>query len=71
MKSEVEEEIEAGHCNSGDVLGDFCDSEFLVNHPLLQQNPKTLLLSFYYDELETANPLGSRRGKHKLGMLGK
>lgn len=26
-----------------------------------------LLLSFYYDELEVANPLGSRRGKHKLG----
>ena len=26
-----------------------------------------LLLSFYYDELEVVNPLGSWRGKHKLG----
>ena len=29
---------------------------------------KTIILAFYYDELEVANPLGSKRGKHKLGL---
>ena len=69
MKSEVQEEIESGHCCSEGILSDFCDGEFVMNHPLVQQHPYTLLLAFYFDELETSNPLGSRRGKHKLGKL--
>ena len=51
------------------MLGDFCDGEFIKNHPLVTANPESLMLAFYFDDLETANPLGSRRGKHKLGRL--
>ena len=51
------------------MLCDFCDGEFLRNHPLVNKNKDTLLLAFYFDDLETANPLGSRRGKYKLGKL--
>lgn len=61
------EEVEAGHVNKDGVLRDFCDGSFVQNHPLCMNNPETLQLSFYYDELEVANPLGSKRGKHKLG----
>ena len=43
--------------------------EFLRNHPLVNKNKDTLLLAFNFDDLETANTLGSRRGKYKLGKL--
>lgn len=68
-KPEICDEIEDGHCASAGVLRDFCDGEFLRNHPLVNKNKDTLLLAFYFDDLETANPLGSRRGKYKLGKL--
>lgn len=69
MKCEIRYEIEDGHLASTGVLHDFCDGEFVRDHPLVKENPETLLLAFYFDDLETANPLGSRRGKHKLGKL--
>lgn len=68
-KHEVRDEIDQGHCAPIGVLGDFCDGEFIKNHPLVTDNPEMLMLAFYFDDLETANPLGSRRGKHKLGKL--
>lgn len=71
MKREIHDEIEDGHHAPTGVLRDFCDGEFVKNHPLVKENPETLLLAFYFDDLETANPLGSKRGKHKLGKLSK
>ena len=63
------EEVETVRCKPGGVLQDVCDGEYVKTH-LMSGSTCTnnhLLLSFYYDELEVANPLGSRRGKHKLG----
>ena len=57
-KPEIRDEIKDGHCASAGVLCDFCDGKFLRNHPLI--NKKDTLL--YFDDLETLNPLGSRRG---------
>ena len=68
-KHEVRDQIDQGHCAPSGVLDDFCDGEFMKNHPLVAKNPETLMLAIYFDDLETANPLGSRRGKHKLGRL--
>ena len=65
---EIRDEIEERHLSSAGVLHNFCDGEFVKNHPLLKEHPEALSLAFYFDDLETANPLGSRRGKHKLGM---
>lgn len=48
---------------------DFCDDSFVQNHLMFKRNRDTLLLSFYFDELEVANPLGSKRGKYKLGII--
>lgn len=69
MKQEICDEIETRHCASAGVLHDFCDGEFVRTHPLVKQNSETLLLELYFDDLEIANPLGSRRGKYKLGEL--
>ena len=64
------EEIECGHASKDDVYRDFCDGNFVKSHPVLQQQGKetVIQLAFYFDELEVANPLGSKRGKHKLGQ---
>lgn len=63
------EEVETVRCNTGGVLQDVCDGECVKTHLFSGSTNDHLLLSFYYDELEVANPLGSRRGKHKLGKL--
>lgn len=53
-------------------LSDFCDGSLYKNHPLFSsatEDDETLYLQFimYYDDVEVNNPLGSHRGKHKLG----
>lgn len=66
---ELQEVIENGHRSvDKEVLSDFCDGEFVRNHELCSKNQQTLQLALYFDELEVSNPLGSRRGKHKLGI---
>lgn len=62
------EHVRAGHASKDGAYRDFCDGSFVQNHPMFKENREVLLLSFYFDEVEVANPLGSKRGKHKLGM---
>ena len=51
------------------LIGDYCDGSLFKNHPLFASNDESLQLQFiiYYDDVEVTNPLGSRRGKYKLG----
>lgn len=65
--SDVMEEVQVGHISSEGIYRDFCDGRYVQCHPILKQDHQMLQLSFYFDELEVANPLGSKRGKHKLG----
>lgn len=62
------EQVLTGHDSKDAVYRDFCDGSYIKNNPSFQHD-NVLLISFYYDELEVANPLGSKRGKHKLGLL--
>lgn len=60
------------HIRNDDLLGDFCDGSLYKNHSLFSSaadGDGTLYLQIvmYYDDIEVNNPLGSRRGKHKLG----
>lgn len=68
-KPEIRDEVDYGHEASTGVFRDVCDGEFIRNHPFVKAHPKALLLAVYYDDLEVSNPLGSRRGKHKLGTV--
>ena len=62
------EEVETVRCKPGGVLHDVCDGEYVRTHMSGSTSTSDhLLSSFYYDEVEVANPLGSQRGKHKLG----
>lgn len=49
------------------LVEDVCDGHLFKTHPLFSKDPTALQLLLYYDELEIANPLGSKAGKHKLG----
>ena len=67
--SDVMEEIQASHFSSEGIYRDFCDGSYVQCHPMLKQDNQRLHLLFYFDEIEVANPLGSKRGKHKLGNV--
>ena len=43
--------------------------ETFRNHWAFSKYPDALQFIMYYDEIEVANPLGAKAGKHKLGMV--
>ena len=70
MNPNVLREVENGHVREDGVLGDFCDGNFVRSHPIFldSDNAPFLEIIAYYDEIEVANPLGSKASNHKLGM---
>ena len=48
---------------------DINDGLYFQNHPLFSQHRHALQILLYYDDFETANPLGSKKGIHKLGCV--
>lgn len=53
--------------NNTGFLYDFRDGTIYKNHPLFCVDPHALQIIIYYDDVEPANPLGSSKGRHKLG----
>ena len=64
----VRQENGTTHTSTDGVLKDFCDGNFFRNHGVFSMYPDALQFIMYYDEIEVANPLGAKAGKHKLGM---
>ena len=52
-----------------DRYEDFCDGSYSKTHPLFSKHKNSLQIQLFYDDFETANPLGSKRGVHKIGAL--
>lgn len=50
-------------------MKDFCDGELYKLNGLFIEDKTALQLCLYYDECEVVNPLGSRRGIHKIGFI--
>lgn len=50
-------------------LRDICDGSFFKTHPLFSTEKQTVQIQMFYDDFEVANPLGSKRGIHKLGAI--
>ncbi|XP_056466516.1 uncharacterized protein LOC130405457 [Gadus chalcogrammus] len=48
---------------------DVNDGSYFRNHILFSQQENALQIQLYYDDFETANPLGSKKGIHKLGCI--
>lgn len=51
------------------IFKDINDGSYFRNHPLFSQQKHALQIQLYYDDFETANPLGSKKGIHKLGCV--
>ena len=64
----VRHEIENQHVSTDNIIRDFCDGQFVKNHAVFTNHPNALHFIIYYDDIEVANPLGAKAGKHKLGM---
>lgn len=52
-----------------DIYNDFSDGSYFKSHPLFSTKRHALQIQVYYDDFETANPLGSKRSIHKIGCL--
>lgn len=51
-----------------DRYEDFCDGSYFKTHPSFSKQ-QTLQIQLYYDDFETAHPLGSKPGIHKMAAL--
>lgn len=52
--------------SSGDCFSSYSDGSVFNEHAFFTENPNALRLHFYLDEFEVCNPIGSKRGKHKV-----
>lgn len=52
-----------------DNFADFSDGSYFKTHPLFTTKTHALQIQMYYDDFETANPLGSKRGIYKIVCL--
>ena len=48
---------------------DISDGSYFRRHPLFSKKKYALQILLYFDEFETANPLGAKKGIHKLGAV--
>lgn len=48
---------------------DLRDGTYLEENPLFSEKKDALQIQLFYDDFETANPLGSKKGVHKLGAI--
>lgn len=48
---------------------DISDGSLFQSNPLFSQKKNALQIQLYYDDFETANPLGSKKGIHKMGCI--
>ncbi len=51
------------------VYNDFCDGSYFKKHPLFSKQQNALQIQLFYDDFESANPLGSKQGIHKIGAI--
>lgn len=50
-------------------ISSYADAELFKGSEFFRENPEALRLSLYHDDIEIANPLGSKAGVHKLTMF--
>jgi hypothetical protein len=55
--------------NDSNVIEFFQDSSSFKNNKLFKEFSNSIQIQLFYDDFETVNPLGSKRGIHKLGGI--
>ena len=51
------------------LYSDLRDGTYFKKHPLFSKDIPSLQIQFFYDDFEPCNPLGSKKGSHKLGAI--
>ncbi|XP_037401191.1 uncharacterized protein LOC119265236 [Pygocentrus nattereri] len=51
------------------IYKDINDGSYFKKHCLFSKQEHAFQIQLYYDDFETANPLGSKKGIHKLGCI--
>jgi uncharacterized C2H2 Zn-finger protein len=54
------------HPAAGNKMRSFRDSDLFQADPFFDENPDALWINLYVDEFEVCNPIGAKKGKHKL-----
>lgn len=62
----IELQVFKRRSNETQYMYDFSDGEVYKNHALFSSDNSALQVIIYTHEVETADPLGSYRGQHKL-----
>lgn len=57
------------HIPKDGVYFDLQDGLYMKRHPLFSNENFALQIQLFYDDFETVNPLGSKKGIHKLGAV--
>ncbi|XP_035994789.1 uncharacterized protein LOC118563679 [Fundulus heteroclitus] len=57
------------HVPKEGVYADLRDGNYLKKNPFFSLKKDALQIQLFYDDFETANPLGSKKGIHKLGAM--
>ena len=67
-KNEVYDQIEhvQNVLKNPDLLCDYKDGTIFKSHEFFRRHLIALRLHFYADEFEACNPIGTKRGKHKV-----
>jgi len=64
-------EIASEDCSEEIITSYFCGSNFRKLYTFMKENVQVkfypVVIQLYYDDFETANPIGSKAGSHKLG----
>lgn len=69
FKSQYAAEMLKRPATDNSRLRDICDGSFFKSHPLFSTEKHAVQIQMFYDDFEVANPLGSKKGIHKLGAI--
>ncbi len=58
--------FKSGLPNKNGIYSDIEDGLYIKSHPLFSTEKNALQIQLFYDDFETTNPLGSKKGIHKL-----
>lgn len=66
---EVQEMVYENTSTRTQVMEDFKDGAYFINHPLNSSEQPWLQIILYFDEFEVVNPLGGHKKKHKIAAF--
>ena len=61
--------LKSGRSSPDGFYVDLEDGLYIKAHPLFSSESHALKIQLFYDDFEPCNPLGSKKGSHKIGAI--